>query len=180
MFKLILIIVRVLLGCFAFVSLEYVVWNEFILEYFTWKVLHFTLCVKRRNKASVMWEILAPVQTIKTHSQFWREHEASVLMVCASLWPPGSHWDSVAKSFSGTFCSNYFCSAAVKRQEQLGWKFDVLGESVLLYVYVWFSVLQSLPKTNEGQDEKITFMTFTGLTETLADRLAKDLLACVL
>lgn len=131
---------------------EYAVWNEFILEYFSWK--DGELCVKWRNKASVMWEILAAVQTIKTHSQFWREHEASVLMVCASFWPPSSHWDSVAKSLSRTFCSNYFCSAAVKRQEQLGWKFDVLGECVLLYVYVWFRVLQSLPMTNEGQDEK--------------------------
>jgi len=26
----------------------------------------------------------------------------------------------------------------------------------------------------------MTFTTFTGLTETMADRLAKDLLACVL
>jgi len=28
--------------------------------------------------------------------------------------------------------------------------------------------------------KKMTFTTFTGLTETMADRLAKDLLACVL
>ncbi len=39
----------------------------------------------------------------------------------------GTCWDSVAKPFSRTFCSNYFCSAAVKWQEQLGWKFDILG-----------------------------------------------------
>ncbi len=100
-------------------------WNGFSLDYFKWR--DGELCVKWGDRASVMWEILAPVQTIKAHSHFWMEHEASVLMVCASFWPLGTRWDSVAKSFSGTFCSNYFCSAAFKRQEQLGWKFDVLG-----------------------------------------------------